>query len=149
MRHGNWVQSSLLGKAFGESQIAGAPLVPVPAKLLLSHAIIAAAFFLHSLLKRRLYSCTATNKSHTTFQIFAPSSIRPPKEQRHHNHPHYPPCRSIWALRNWASEVGHAVAHRASRTDGLAGPFNHEVTQVLRLANNNAGTVAFKVRTWY
>ncbi|KAK5938459.1 phosphatidylinositol-binding protein scs2 [Knufia obscura] len=30
---------------------------------------------------------------------------------------------------------------------GFRRPFNHEVTQVLRLANNNAGTVAFKVKT--
>jgi len=30
---------------------------------------------------------------------------------------------------------------------GFRRPFNHEVTQVLKLANNNAGPVAFKVKT--
>lgn len=37
--------------------------------------------------------------------------------------------------------------NKDAHSDGYTGPFNHEVTQVLRISNPHSGPVAFKVRT--
>lgn len=50
---------------------------------------------------------------------------------------------------NLVSEVRLIVLPIWRCVNESSGPFNHEVTQVLRIINNNAGSVAFKVHCLY